>query len=71
MGGPKLVTYTFYFVDGTVETGEGTDIGDAFHRLGHTHEEIPTVDMFEEGTPSGTFVYDAVEKSWDIVTTKM
>ncbi len=70
MGDPRFTTYTFYFFNGTVETGEGTDVGDAFSKLGHPHEEIPTVDMFEEGPINPNFIYNKDIKSWDIITTK-
>lgn len=66
MGTKELATYTFYFMDGTVHTGEGTDVGDAFSRLGFGHDAIATVDIFEEAKQNDRFVYNKETKSWDI-----
>jgi len=67
MADRELTTYTFYFLDGTMETGSGTDVGDAFSKLGFSHGAIATVDIYEEGPPSGAYVYNEHTKTWDTV----
>jgi len=67
MGDRELTTYTFYFVDGTFQTGDGISVGDAFSNLGHSQEEIATVDIFEESAPSGVYIYNEDTKTWDTV----
>jgi hypothetical protein len=42
--------FTFYWMDGTKDSGEGSDVRDAFIRLGFSAGAVRALDYFKEET---------------------